>query len=157
MNLRPSGYEPDELPYCSTPRYGIFDCLIIISLPYIYVKQKFYFFIINPLSCNRDSTDQNKARDPPWSSVMLLIYYIRHGTKIYPPRKVIKNNHPIGWLLLYVGIFLFSRIVTNQVSSAPLSLTSVFGMGTGGPSTSSTPTHLIVAVLYDLIIISPVP
>ena len=51
-----------------------------------------------------------------------------------------KNNHPIGWLLLCVGIFLFFRIVTNQVSSAPLSLTSVFGMGTGGPSTSSTPT-----------------
>ena len=22
MNLRPSGYEPDELPGCSTPRYG---------------------------------------------------------------------------------------------------------------------------------------
>ncbi len=24
MNLRPSGYEPDELPDCSTPRYYIF-------------------------------------------------------------------------------------------------------------------------------------
>ena len=24
MNLRPSGYEPDELPGCSTPRYTIF-------------------------------------------------------------------------------------------------------------------------------------
>ena len=22
LNLRPSGYEPDELPNCSTPRYG---------------------------------------------------------------------------------------------------------------------------------------
>ena len=22
LNLRPSGYEPDELPGCSTPRYG---------------------------------------------------------------------------------------------------------------------------------------
>ena len=39
LNLRPSGYEPDELPGCSTPRYGLpgpgpawtfgplFDCL----------------------------------------------------------------------------------------------------------------------------------
>ena len=26
MNLRPSGYEPDELPNCSTPRY-YFDAL----------------------------------------------------------------------------------------------------------------------------------
>ena len=24
MNLRPSGYEPDELPGCSTPRYQVF-------------------------------------------------------------------------------------------------------------------------------------
>ena len=24
MNLRPSGYEPDELPGCSTPRYPVF-------------------------------------------------------------------------------------------------------------------------------------
>ena len=39
-----------------------------------------------------------------------------------------------------VGIFLFSQVVSNQVSSAPVSLTSVFGMGTGGPSPSSTPT-----------------
>jgi hypothetical protein len=24
LNLRPSGYEPDELPGCSTPRYRVF-------------------------------------------------------------------------------------------------------------------------------------
>ena len=36
--------------------------------------------------------------------------------------------------------YLFSRPVTRQVSSAELSLTSVFGMGTGGPSPQSTPT-----------------
>ena len=40
----------------------------------------------------------------------------------------------------YVGVFLSSRAVTSQVLSAPASLTSVFGMGTGGPSPSSTPT-----------------
>ena len=37
--------------------------------------------------------------------------------------------------------YLFSRPVTRQLSSANLSLTSVFGMGTGGPSNQSTPTH----------------
>jgi len=43
LNLRPSGYEPDELPGCSTPRYEAcasslsltvwprLECLIIIS------------------------------------------------------------------------------------------------------------------------------
>ena len=33
-----------------------------------------------------------------------------------------------------VSIDLFSRLVSKQVSSAQQSLTSVFGMGTGGPS-----------------------
>ena len=36
--------------------------------------------------------------------------------------------------------YLFSRPVTRQVSSAYMSLTSVFGMGTGGPSWQSTRT-----------------
>ena len=37
--------------------------------------------------------------------------------------------------------YLFSRFVSKQVSSAQVSLTSVFGMGTGGPSLQSTPTQ----------------
>ena len=36
--------------------------------------------------------------------------------------------------------YLSSRAVTSQVLSALMSLTSVFGMGTGGPSSQSTPT-----------------
>ena len=38
--------------------------------------------------------------------------------------------------------YLSSRQVTLQVLSARVSLTSVFGMGTGGPSQQSTPTRL---------------
>ena len=38
--------------------------------------------------------------------------------------------------------YLFSRQVTLQVSSAYMSLTSVFGMGTGGPSWQSIPTRM---------------
>ncbi len=37
------------------------------------------------------------------------------------------------------GIYLFSQAVSSQLSSAQVSLTSVFGMGTGGTSPSSTP------------------
>ena len=33
-----------------------------------------------------------------------------------------------------VGVSLLSQAASSQVSSAPVSLTSVFGMGTGGPS-----------------------
>ena len=36
--------------------------------------------------------------------------------------------------------YLFSRPVARQLSSAQMSLTSVFGMGTGGPSSQSTRT-----------------
>ena len=42
----------------------------------------------------------------------------------------------------HVGAYLFSRAVASQVSSARQSLTSVFGMGTGGPSALITPTLL---------------
>ena len=40
--------------------------------------------------------------------------------------------------------YLFSRPVSRQVSSAQVSLTSVFGMGTGGPSPQSTPTYFLL-------------
>ena len=44
------------------------------------------------------------------------------------------------WRNINVGIFLFSQAVASQLSSALQGLTSVFGMGTGGPPASSTPT-----------------
>ena len=58
-------------------------------------------------------------------------------------------KHPFGCMLC-VGISLSSRAVTSQVFSAPLSLTSVFGMGTGGPSASSTPTILLYLKAFQL-------
>ena len=42
--------------------------------------------------------------------------------------------------IYYVGTALFSRSVSRQVFSARVSLTAVFGMGTGGPSPLKTPT-----------------
>ena len=41
-----------------------------------------------------------------------------------------------------VGAYLSSRAASSQVLSAQVSLTAVFGMGTGVPSPSSTPTNL---------------
>ena len=43
-----------------------------------------------------------------------------------------------------VGIDLSSRAVASQVFSALQSLTSVFGMGTGGPSALKTPTPSVL-------------
>ena len=46
-----------------------------------------------------------------------------------------------GFLLCWH--YLSSRQVTLQVLSARTSLTSVFGMGTGGPSSQSIPTYVV--------------
>ena len=48
LNQRPSGYEPDELPSCSTPRYFILSLpydLIIIPRYYCFVKRLIYIFL----------------------------------------------------------------------------------------------------------------
>ena len=50
--------------------------------------------------------------------------------------------------LTRVGIELSSRAVSRKVFSPLQSLTSVFGMGTGGPSAFVTPTSLVKAVAY---------
>ena len=51
-----------------------------------------------------------------------------------------KKAPAVAGTLYCVGIYLSSRHVAMQVLSARQSLTSVFGMGTGGPSASITPT-----------------
>ena len=57
--------------------------------------------------------------------------------------------------LICVGIDLSSQSVARQVFSALVSLTSVFGMGTGGPSPLKTPTafglHQILQYLIALV------
>ena len=45
-----------------------------------------------------------------------------------------KGPHLMVWTFSYVGVALFSQGAAPQVFSALMSLTAVFGMGTGGPS-----------------------
>ena len=52
-----------------------------------------------------------------------------------------------------VGVDLSSRAASRQVFSARMSLTTVFGMGTGGPSSSFTPTGTL---LYTASVIYPI-
>ena len=63
------------------------------------------------------------------------------------------KNHLLAQVVFCVGENLFFRAVSSQVSSAPASLTSVFGMGTGGPSRQSTPTIQFAASLDSFHII----
>ena len=41
LNLRPSGYEPDELPGCSTPRRDILHVFLIFRFESIWVISRF--------------------------------------------------------------------------------------------------------------------
>ena len=54
-----------------------------------------------------------------------------------------KQGKPIQFPLLCVGYELFSRAVASQVFSPLQRLTSVFGMGTGGPTALKTLTHTV--------------
>ena len=63
-------------------------------------------------------------------------------------RRNMKGIYSISISLLYVGYDLSFRSVSRQVFSALQSLTSVFGMGTGGPFALET---LTMNILYMLI------
>ncbi len=52
-----------------------------------------------------------------------------------------KNNLTTEVVRSICSRYLFSQAVARQVSSAYMCLTSVFGMGTGGPTRQSTQTH----------------
>ena len=68
-----------------------------------------------------------------------------------PPSRITAER----WLFLKekAGTYLFSQVVSNQLSSARQSLTSVFGMGTGGTSASSAPAKYAssLAFTYSLL------
>ena len=58
----------------------------------------------------------------------------------YTPIGLLCHRSPLCRGLRCVGIDLSSRTVAREVLSAQQSLTSVFGMGTGGPFALKTPT-----------------
>ena len=62
--------------------------------------------------------------------VLLLVEYMQ---------KKRKGSSFVRFDLSCAGTALFSQAVTRQVSSALMSLTSVFGMGTGGTSSPLAP------------------
>ena len=62
------------------------------------------------------------------------LQFIRHCRTNYGTERIKRN--------VCVGIELSSRPVSRQVFSPQQSLTSVFGMGTGGPSALRTPTEM---------------
>ena len=82
----------------------------------------------------------HKAGSPDWTwtSDTLINSQVLLPTEL---RRNIETQQVWNLLcLLSVGTYLSSRVVARQVFSTQTSLTSVFGMGTGGPSPPSAPT-----------------
>ena len=75
-------------------------------------------------------------------TVMLIAYFRRSKIKL--------RDTLFLCIPLCVGYDLFFRAVSSQVFSALQSLTSVFGMGTGGPFALKTLTDCSLRGLYQL-------
>ena len=77
-------------------------------------------------------------------SYLLLVVsrVMRRRQKMRHPCQSIEKAPPKRMELFKCWHYLSSRAVARQVLSARVSLTSVFGMGTGGPSQQSIPTHM---------------
>ena len=77
LNLRPPGYEPDELPSCSTPRYILFaECFIIIHVfqkKSIVICKKIEIFI---LSLIEGCYNQSICPIPEKYSLKIIHFYV---------------------------------------------------------------------------------
>ena len=82
---------------------------------------------------------------PPdvYGFIIVYLYYILFTMQISREKQNKKEKTAVITAVLYacVGIALSSRAASSQVLSALMSLTTVFGMGTGGPSSLKTPTY----------------
>ena len=116
-----------------------------------------------PTSCLSGTRSNLLSYEPMWlvSDLLSLGWWRWWDSNPWPPAcragALPAELHPHNWVLLLlfsgsgngfirslscVGIELFSRAASSQVFSPLQSLTSVFGMGTGGPSAFVTPTIL---------------
>ena len=121
MNLRPSGYEPDELPDCSTPRYKIiiviiaFDHLIIL-LNLIYVNhlilyKYFLSFSSNPIIITSITNQFHQKLTIPIA--IFTIYFLSYGdilSDIYKIFYLIILNNFSTVFCLFIKFLYVSQI-----------------------------------------------
>ena len=98
------------------------------------------YFLAVP-SCTFGGDDGNRTHDPLLAGQVL-------SQLSYTPILLgfLFSGSGNGFIrsLSCVGIELFSRAASSKVFSPLQSLTSVFGMGTGGPSAFVTPTSSVI-------------
>ena len=126
--------------------------------PYIVtgrVRALTYWYRDGSVSVRRHSTPL--PRFPPY----IVTGRVRERTYRYRVRSVIvcdtnaKKPRLLARLFYLCWHYLSSRQVTLQVLSAQMSLTAVFGMGTGGPSSQSIPTMSDEGLPHPLLCQSP--
>ena len=88
-------------------------------------------------------SDEN-LKQPAWSMGHVgLLMFVLEPLHVLCKNITAYEKSPADWRdFLLCWHYLSSRQVALQVLSARMSLTSVFGMGTGGPSSQSIPTSL---------------
>ena len=94
-----------------------------------------------------------RPRFPPYivtGRVRERTYWYRGGSVIVCVTDA-KKPRLLARLFVLCWHYLSSRQVTLQVLSAQMSLTAVFGMGTGGPSSQSIPTMSDEALPHPLL------
>ena len=134
---RPESHKPGRLFFHFTHRRNA-ACPVWVARPEGHKPERLFFHFTH----RRNSAcpvwvARPESYKPGWCFV--LFRRVRERVLSHPGHRTKKQ--PSYWTTaLCVGENLFFRAVTSQVSSAPASLTSVFGMGTGGPSRQSTPT-----------------
>ena len=126
--------------------------------PYIVtgrVRALTYWYRDGSVSVRRHSTPL--PRFPPY----IVTGRVRAPTCRYSVGSVIvcvtyaKKPRRLARLFVLCWHYLSSRQVTLQVLSAQMSLTAVFGMGTGGPSSQSIPTMSDEVLPHPLLCQSP--
>ena len=108
--------------FCEAKDWGR-DFSLLVSLP--------------PSSPNGESTSLIRGRLSAAAGLGIAKAFWNHRHSRWNSYTKRKPPHFCGGLC---SRYLSSRAVARQVLSAQMSLTSVFGMGTGGPSPQSTPT-----------------
>ena len=78
--------------------------------------------------------------EAPHFNFQLLTFHFNSELSTFNFHFIKTKTTVITVVLCCVGIALSSRAASSQVLSALMSLTTVFGMGTGGPSSLKTPT-----------------
>ena len=147
MNLRPPGYEPDELPDCSTPRYKSASPLEVPCYISTYQTgcQELFQLFLTPL--NAPSGSDVQARPFPWPSRAGALKAPLDNTAINPLLFLIERKsttrfgtrYPLYRTIRKYNYSFFAKVVAWDASGIPTVICSKWGPGELIQSTDYNP------------------